>query len=937
MVHIAKVLLVFLGGVAQVDTTSTAIISVVEQKQLAELPLNGRNYSHLIVLAPGVQATGAGSAFYGRQQNYSVSGARPEGQEHLLDNTNIQGFWNHGAGSGILGATLGVEGIAEFSTQTNTYSAQFGGNGAAINVVTKSGTNNLHGSLYNYLRNDALDARGLFDPNALPEFQKNQFGGSLGGPIKTNKLFFFFNYEGIRQLAGGSRIVNVPDDNARNGLVTSNGLITPVPGGIHSAIRPLIEYYPKATRPVVDALGRPTGIGTATTVANDIGKEDYYLGRLDYSFSPKDSLFVRYVNDTASLAAPFSGSAIPLWPEQDRTANQYVTIEEKRTISSRLINRVRFSLVRTREGMELAGDTPGLSFYPGRQNGAITVTGLTGLGSSAAAPSVVVQNKFVYADDIQWTTGPHNFKFGGYVERVQTNINAPASFGGQFTFTGLFNFLQGNATSFFGPLPGQDDAYRDFREINIPLYFHDEWKVMPRLTLSIGLRYHYVTNPVTDKHPLYALVNPPVSAGFERVPHVFERNPNARNFDPRFGFAYDPFADHKTSVRGGFGIFHNPLAPRSYAAAYYGNPPYTLAAQLGPRFPTPFTSVTPALPSLSQGIDYRSGASPYQMQWNFSVQREVIGRAIVAIAYVGSRGIHQMRERDVNPPAPTISADGKRTFGTLVGGRPAPNARINPNFGFLNSGSPDANSNYNSLHASLRRRFIQNFQMQASYTWSKCLDDGSGSSSLEGAAPQLDPYDASLDYGPCSFDRRHALRLSGVVSLPFKGNKWIEGWQLSGIGYFATGAPFSPTVGFDQAGLQNGTGAQRPVLLPGRTVENARLKTLNQWFDPTAFGLPGVGQLGNLGRNAFTGPNSWNVDLGLSKSTRITAISDQFAVQFRAEFFNVLNHPNWGMPVTGVFTAAGPNGTGNRNPLAGRIQSESAEARRVQFALKLLF
>src|SRR5437762_3596141 len=186
---------------------------LIEEKQISELPLNGRNYLQLILLAPGVQSTGAGSAFYGHQPNYSVSGARPEGQAYLLDNTNVQGFWNHAAGSGVLGTMLGAEAIAEFSIQTHTYSAQFGGNGAVVHAVTKSGTNRLHGSLYNYLRNDNLDARGLFDPEMRPEFRKNQFGGSLGGPIRKDKAFFFFNYEGLRQLAGESRIVNVPDDN----------------------------------------------------------------------------------------------------------------------------------------------------------------------------------------------------------------------------------------------------------------------------------------------------------------------------------------------------------------------------------------------------------------------------------------------------------------------------------------------------------------------------------------------------------------------------------------------------------------------------------------------------------------------------------------------------------------------------------------------------
>ena len=910
--------------VSQVETTSAGITTLVESRQIADLPLNGRNYTQLIALAPGVQQTVSGfpSGFYGRGADFSVSGARPEGQAFLLDNTNVQDFWNHGPGSAVLGTTLGVEAIAEFTTQTNTYSAQFGGAGSAINAVTKSGTNEFHGSAYEYLRNSALDARAFYDPAKLPAFRRNQFGGSLGGPIKKDKAFFFVNYEGLRNSQGQTRPTFVPDADARKGIIPGLPQIT-----ISPLINQLLSYYPIPT----SSIGG--GLGPYNPVATQVGNEDYFLGRVDYNLSDKDSVFVRYVKDGAQFDDPFSGGPIPLWPETHHTGNHYATIEERHIFSPSIINLLRAGFVRTSEASDLNNNLPGLSFYPNRKNGTVTIAGgVAPLGSSIFLPFLFVQNKFSGGDDVYWTHGNHNIKFGGVVERVQSNVDAPGWLGGQYNFNSLADFLNASPFLFFGPLPSQSDGYRDFRELDLTGYIHDDWKVSRTLTLNLGLRYSFVTNPVTSKHPLNAITDYLHSTAFERVPNVFKDNPSLRNFDPRFGFAWDPFKDHKTAIRGGYGIFHNPIAPRTYASAYYFNPPYSFNVQVFPTFPTPTFPAT-LQPSQSNAVNYDTSATPYQEQWNFNVQRQLDTATILTVGYVGSRGVHLFIQRDQNPPTTTTGANGRRVFSTPGPFGPVTNPRVNPALGPYNGAEASGNSVYHSLQVNLNHRFQRHFQGQLSYTWSHCIDNGSNTYGLEGGFPVMDPYNSATDRGNCLFDRRHAFVFSGLYEVPFRanfvGHQLVEGWQLNGFWSIRTGIPFTPSDGYDYPGMGAAFVNPRPDLVGGRTADNIQVGTLDRWFDPTAYVLPPAGQLGNAGRNSLFGPHFWNVDFSLFKDVPIT---ERFKAQFRAEFFNILNHSNWGNPNPSIFV-----GGGSRNPLAGRITTLSGTMRQIQFAVKLVF
>src|SRR5947207_2018027 len=431
-----------------VDTTSSAVATTIEQKQIADLPLNGRNFAQLITLAPAVTTVTFTGSLFGRQTVYSVAGGRPEGQAFLLDNTNVANFWNRAAGSGVLGTTLGV----------------------------------------------------------------------------------------------------------------------------NAAIKPVLDLYPLPTTPLSGGVGQLNEVDTTT------GHENYVLGRLDYTLGSRDSIFARYVADTAYLFEPFSGSNLPLWPATNRTNNQYLTTEARRVISSSVINQVRFGFVRTRELADNTGSNPALQFFPNRMDGSVNPgSGISVLGANQLNPFDILQRKFSVADDLYWNIGTHNLKMGGSLERQATDINAPFQWGGVWTFGSLQAFLQNQPTSVVGALPGQDNAYREFREWDVTTYVQDEWKAAPALTLNLGLRYAPTTNVTVA--PGITLVDPPRSPAFTPVDTVFATNASLKNFDPRLGVVYDPFADHRTSIRAGFGVFHNVIAPRVYGSAYYLNPPFVIGGQ----------------------------------------------------------------------------------------------------------------------------------------------------------------------------------------------------------------------------------------------------------------------------------------------------------------------------------------------------------------------
>ncbi len=1060
------------SNVAQVETQSTAISSLVSGQQMRDLPLNGRNFEQLLNLAPGVTPTPpSGVALYGEGQSFSIAGSRTEDTEYLLDNENMADFWNHQAGSEVLGTSLGIEGMQEFSVLTNTYSSQFGGI-AVMNAVSRSGTNELHGSAYEFLRNSALDSRSYFDLTGSgtptkPAFRRNQFGGSLGGPIKKSKMFFFANYEGLRQSLG-TTLANqgVPEpylasDELPCGLVGQSGpaslvnTVSPVCAGLTgpwpavgtpgNPIEPEAAFGSGATGQTAAAAAAITGalalynghFGTTPSAVDQGGyyftnvsatqtaSENYGLGRIDYALSESDNIFGRYVMDRGSDLIPltgFGGSALPYWPEVDNNKNQFATIQERHIFSANVVNNARFFFTRTNESSFSHSTLPEASDplnFSGRfpEDASLSPDGFTvsGIGSNQFVSDRLVVNKFGAGDDVAWTRGNHTLTFGADIMRVQSNIYPPFEFGGSYSFGNLQGFLEGKTggTGYAVAIsPYTDTPNRYFREIDINPYINDAWKISSRLTMNLGVRYEYGTDP--SGWPLNAITNAPYgNGGFAPVGHVFQSSPNRKNIDPRIGLAWAPFGDQKTSVRAGFGIFSDPIAPRTYASAYYFSPPFNYHQfPVGTQgFPNAFIDPTTGLPqpaplppqdqpakcaqdniafnslnctSLGDGVPYNTNVAPYMEQWNLNVQRALGAGTILTVGYVGSHGVHLFDQINANPSLTSTSAVGGCTgpsgasssacatptgvpcvptvangnlsscvFGAFVGapftiGAVQPIVpRVNSNYGPLNEAIPEGSSNYSALEVSLVRQAARGITMQFSYTYSHCLDYASGTYGLEqGATGLLDPYDPRYDYANCSFDLRHNLGANVIYTLPFKGNRLVEGWQVSGIFTAQSGIPFSVSDGIDQAGLFNNVAATRPNVTAGCNpyVKKRGLRpgvpyAEPQWINGACFTLEPIGTLGNLGRDTLVGPRNFNLDFALHKDTRI---NERLTAQFRAEFFNITNRTDFVGPSASLYFASLALPGGVQAPIAnsayGWITGTRPNSQReIQFALELIF
>ena len=525
----------------QVDTTTAAISALITREQMENLPLNGRNFEQLILLAPGVQAVTSGvqNSFYGRAPSYSISGSRPEGQELLLDGATIQGFWNHGAGNSIIGTSLGVDGIREFQILTNSYSARFGGSGSVINATTRSGTNSFHGSVYDFLRNSAFDARNYFNQAPAPQdaFRQNQFGGTLGGPIVNSKMFFFANYEGIRSLTGRTSIGFVPNDNTRRGVVpcayaadlpcNSDGTAT-VP--VNPASQAILNLYPQPS-PNSTVSGSP--FATVALQGSQPANEDYANTRWDYHVSEKDNVFARYIIDNGALTDPFP-STLGLYPEQSRGRNQYLTLGYNRLVNPSLVNDAHFSFVRTNMRAFTNVSNPALQFFAfygeNRQDGNITVPGLSQIGPSGFTPDHEIQNTYSLSDGMFWTHGKHTIEAGLEFRRLQSPVTNGFFNDLGWSFPNVESFLEGQPVSPIDPpitlvaaLHGKANSARSFREWDLFPYIQDTWRVRQNLTLNFGIRYNFISNPTEIHDQLCAYIAPsdPSTKACTPVSHVF--------------------------------------------------------------------------------------------------------------------------------------------------------------------------------------------------------------------------------------------------------------------------------------------------------------------------------------------------------------------------------------------------------------------------------
>jgi len=939
----------------QVDTTTAAVSSVVNETQMRELPLNGRDWEQLILLAPGVLSypQGGSSALTSVANAYSIAGTRPEGYANMLDGEDMLNWWQRNAGGDVTGTTLGIDSIAEFQTLTGTYGAQYAGNGGAIVGVTKSGTNEFHGSAYEFFRNSDLDARGFFDPgHGAPPFRRNQYGGTIGGPIKKNKIFFFANYEGIRQYLATTYVNYVPEPN----FVSLNCVApkcTP-----NAASLAMLSLYPAPNGGVFNAA---EGVGIYNFIGAQTTPEDFGVARIDWNISDKDAFFARYEADFGNRT---TNAGLGLWPLVDTTHNQFFTMGERHIFSPSLINQFTASYSRpwTSE-TQPAEHAPLQIFTPAREDAYVAVPNLTALGASFVNPFRYLQNKFTEKDDLTWTKGNHTFHIGGMFQRQQLDPYVQVFWNGFYIFTGGdASFLAGQPFLFEGAPNGGTNSYRAERYDVVQPYFQDDWKVSNRLTINFGLRYDWETNPIEVHGLFHNVVGPPFAPEFESVPHAYQNNPSNRNWDPRVGLAWDVFGDHKTSLRAGFGIFHDPYTTYTFSSAYVSSPPYDTQIQIFPQgWPYPF--VGGGIPSYSQttGTYYGTPSTPYSLEYTLSIQRELPWHNLLTVGYQGTRGVHLLAFDDFNAPEASV-VNGVDYLATTTGspnGSPCvlngpciQNPRPVPALGSQDMTAPFSYSSYNALQVGLTHRASANLVYQFSYTWSHCIDSaytygGLGFNNTSSAI--TNPYDFNADKGNCSFDLRHNISFNAVYLLPFKGNRFKEGWQISGVTSWHTGVNFSLGEG-DQMDTGNTFDNERPIFVPSAPGCNNQPVThnVNDWVNLNCF-VPSVyGSAGNFGRNVLLAPGYAETDIGVTKNTRL---SERVTLTFKAEIFNIFNHPNFSVPAGSIINPGnncGPTTTVTNTPtcfaptgaaITSLVGSGGLPdvARQTQFSLKLVF
>ncbi|HEY3131348.1 MAG TPA: TonB-dependent receptor [Acidobacteriota bacterium] len=935
-----KVVLDVTGIYPHINLTSGGVSGLVDDKQIRDLPLNGRSFQQLALLQTGVSAAlAAGNDVVGgRTPKISINGARPEQNNFLLDGTDINNVYNKTPGS-VAGVLLGVDGVLEFQVLTNAYSAEFGRSaGGVINAVTRSGSNKLHGSLFEFHRNSALDAKNFFDDprQPIPAFKRNQFGGTLGGPIRRDQTFFFAAYEGLIERLGITGVTAVPDANARRGILpapTSSDPTRTRTITLHSAI----PVYLDTLFPLPN--GHTLGGGAAEYLfsLSQPTDEHFLQGRIDHRFTDNDSLWGRYTFDNGKVNRQPTNKP-PIAFTKERSRNQYLTLDYAHTYSANLLNTARFGFNRSTQeadNQRTIDIPPSLSWVPGEPFGYLTIAGLvTEMAGDFRLPRLDRLNNFQWGDTIFLTAGRHSAKFGAQAQRIQFNQNTVSQRGGIVNFANLESFLQGTAISVDVALPGLVDPIRGYRQSLFAFFAQDDFKVRSNLMLNLGLRYEFATVPTEVNGKISNLRN--VSDSKVTVGDPWHSNPSLLNFAPRIGLAWDPFGDAKTSVRAGFGIFHDEILPKYYFFSGSLNPPFTTRTSIPtPPFPNVVANFDPTKPIQAQlqtvNFDLQSS---YMMQFNLSVQRELAGDVDVTVGYVGARGNHLVRLGDANL-APETIVDGKKVY------RPELKRR-NPNFTGIWQRVTDAQSFYHSLQLSGIKRLSHGLRAQASYTFSRSVDDSSGINSQDfDSVVQygLDWYDRTIDRGLSAFHVKHNLTFNWTYDLPFAqslsgfGGLLLKGWQLNNITSIRSGTPFTVRLGFNRSGNLNTTSFsmnERPNLKSGQS-NNPILGGPDHYFDVNAFELPPVNQRGNLGRDTLIGPGTVAVDAALSKSFKL---GEDRALQFRTEIFNLPNRTNFAVPSGRVvFT----NAAAAIAPTAGRITSTVTTSRQIQFGLKLTF
>ena len=930
---------------AATQVTTADASGVVSGHQMKELPLNGRSYDQLITLNPGVvnytsqRAGGIGTNNSVIGNMFSASGRRPQENLYLLNGIEFTSASEiNNTPGGASGQLLGVDAVREFSVVKDDYGAEYGKRpGAQVNIVTASGTDQVHGNAYEFLRNSALDARNFFDRESVPQFQRNVFGGSLGGPIRKDRTFLFGNYEGYRQHLGASGVAFVPDDSSRANAA---------PG-----VQPFLALWPVANGPeLLTSTGGPSGIAQAFSNPLQAIREDFGTARLDQTLSQKDSITGVYTVDDSLANTP---TANPLSFVDITLREQVASLSETHMFSSNVLNQAKFGFSRGAyyyTGRSLVS-LPG--FVEGQPIGAVVIGGSTAnnaasqiaaAGGSGSSNLTAVRNLFTAEDQVAVTHGIHLFKFGVWTQRIQANDNLAQNQYGQATFSNLQSFLDGTVSAFTVTPSSTLLGWRSFEGA---LYAEDVLKPMPSLELRFGFRAES-TNGWNEAHGRASNYRFNSEGIIDTQPTVGRSALSVNNAKflpaPRVGIAWSPFASRKTVVRAGFGLYYSLLDNISYRLDNLG--PFNQSLVMR-NIPIASIHIVPEAPPPSNSLVPPSGVqpsveTPTVESYTLTIEQQLSANTSLRVGYVGSHAYHELLSVDANVPVPNLCPASPCPAGYPAGTwyNPPGAPLANPEVGATTTWFSEGVSSYNALEADFSRRFSRGLQFRGVYTFAKALDNGDTlNTTLATNSPSYvsNPLDLRSDYSRASFDVRHSAVINATWELPFasgqqvQGSPWprrlISNWRVSGIAALQSGIPFTPQLSYNPSNDGDTRNPVRPSWNPnfaGPVV----LGGANRYFEPSAFVQPLPGTYGNAGRNTLTGPGMVETDISLARSF---SFGERRELQLRADFFNALNHTNLNTPNPVVFTAA----TGAPSPTAGVITSTSTSSRQIQLALKL--
>ncbi|MDP9040170.1 MAG: carboxypeptidase-like regulatory domain-containing protein [Acidobacteriota bacterium] len=936
-----------------VNLSNEQVSGLVSEREVKELPLNGRSYDQLITLNPGaVNYTSQRSGSVGTSNSsvgnmFSISGRRPQDNLYLLNGVEYTGasLINVTPG-GTSGQLLGVEAVREFNVVTDTYGASYGKRqGAQISIVTASGTNRLHGSAYEFLRNSALDARNYFDQAQRPQFERNTFGASLGGPIRHDAIFLFGNYEGYQQTLGLSDVTLVPNSASRAAAAPS--------------VRPLLNLWPVANGPDLGS-----GVATAYSSPTQHIREDFGTTRADANLTGNDLLFGVYTVDDSTAHTPTQN---PLSLIDERLREQVLSVQEQHVFSSRLLNTARFGF--SRASFYFMGSVPpevaavAGSFVAGKPIGAIVIAGstasngssqITGAGSNVGSNNQITRNLFSFDDHIYRTAGAHTFEAGGWLQRLQSNDNLAQNQYGQASFASLATFLAGTIKTFTVVPAATELAWRSWFGAG---YIEDTWKALPRLELTAGLRVESTSgfNEAQGRAGVYTLADGVISTTPTVGSKGLLRNRAKLLPEPRFGAVWGATGDGKTAVRAGFGLHHSLLDTLDYrldqAAPFNTTLSYTGTTVANP------TSGAAGL--ISPSTVQTDLATPTTLSYTLKIERQLAPDASLTVGYIGSHGYHQILSENLNEPA-SIVCNNNCPAGVRNGTLYYPTTtRANPAVANTTSWVSGGSGSYNGLIVDVRRNLRRGLRLRGVYTFSKNLDNGSAwNTSVSANTPAYVSYpkNPALDYGAAATDVRHNAALNGSYDLPLGAGRQflshatplvdhlVSGWTASSIVSLQSGLPFTPQLGYNPTGSGDTRNPVRPdvaigfrgsLYSSGSTAQRAA-----HYFNSAAFAAPAYGTVGDLGRDTLRAPGYADWDLAVLKTTRA---GEHAIVQFRAEAFNLVNRTNLLTPNPVIFSSGPTQGSASSqnaavvaSPTAGVITA-AATSRQLQFGLKVQF